>query len=145
MAALILAMRLTSFSLELSREILLLGVWVGDAPRLELGADVLLEVEAGALLPLAAEDSAAWLLEPLTLRKTSIAIAVLSDPLYPRFVPPFAVLAASQSEREQYCRVGCEDESKMNEALALMAALACVRLSFNESGRLCCAGDREIP
>ena len=76
-AALILVIRPTSLSLlELSREMLLRGVWLGDAPRVELGADVLLEVDTGALLAPATKDKAAWLLEPLTLRRTSIAISV---------------------------------------------------------------------
>ena len=70
MAALILAMRppAASLSLVLSLEMLVLGVKPGETLVIEFGAEVVLEVDAGALLPL----GPARLLAPLTLRKTSI-------------------------------------------------------------------------
>lgn len=87
MAALILAMRLSavSLSLWLSRDVLLRGVSTGETLGMEVGAEVVLEVDCGAVLVLlpplppaaataAADGIGAWLEDPLALRKASSAI-----------------------------------------------------------------------
>ncbi len=79
MAALILAIRppAASLSFVLSLDVLVRGVRLGETLRIELGADAVLEFDAGALLPPPALADAE--LEPLTLRRASMAAAMSRD------------------------------------------------------------------